>query len=386
MDILQYFKPVDLNQISEGLEYKETQIGHKIHINNESLKGIQLAILSVAEDRGSHNNEGTASAGLAFRKYFYRLHQGPYNIKIADLGSIEPGNEISDTYFAVQESVSALLKDGILPIVIGGSSDLNYANYMAYTKLEQTINLVSIDAKFSLGNTDSIINSSNYFSKILFHQPNVLFNYSNLGYQTYFIDQKELELLDELFFDIYRLGLIKGNLEQAEPIIRNADLLGFDLSAISQVHAPANKNASPNGFDGEQACQLARYAGLSDKLSCIGFFEFNPTVNDRGQTAHLLAQMVWYFIDGFYNRKQDFPACNKNEYTKYTVAIDEGNQELTFYKSPKSDRWWMDVPYNQNFRKRYERHLMLPCSYSDYVTATQNEIPERWFQTFKKLK
>jgi hypothetical protein len=46
----------------------------------------------------------------------------------------------------------------------------------------------------------------------------------------------------------------------------------------------------------------------------------------------------------------------------------------------------MEVPYSANMNKKYERHMMLPCNYDDYLTATQNEIPERWFQTFKKLK
>ncbi|MFN8133913.1 MAG: hypothetical protein U0Z17_01300 [Bacteroidales bacterium] len=34
---------------------------------------------------------------------------------------------------------------------------------------------------------------------------------------------------------------------------------------------PGNANAIPNGFYGEEACQLMRYAGMSDKISSIGF-------------------------------------------------------------------------------------------------------------------
>ncbi|KAA3649976.1 MAG: arginase [Bacteroidetes bacterium] len=386
MEIADFFQPVDLERIALGKVYQERQLGSKIVFSPESLDHIDLAIFSVHDDRGSATNKGSANGANLVREYLYDLMQGNYSVKIADLGSIQPGESITDTYFAVQESVNYLIKNKVIPIIIGGSKDLTYANYAAYSKQEQTVNIVSVDSKFSLGNTDDVINAHNYLSKILFHQPNILFNYSNIGYQTYFIDQTELSLIEELFFDIYRLGLIKSNIQIAEPIIRNADMISFSMDAISQVHAPANKNASPNGFNGEQACQMARYAGMSDKLSSIGFYEFNPLVNDNDQTAHLLAQMLWYFVDGFYNRKQDFPACNKNEYIKYTVAIDDGEQELTFYKSPKSDRWWMDVPYHHNYRKKYERHLMLPCSYADYLIATENEIPERWFQTFKKLK
>jgi len=382
MDLLHYFAPVEPN-----VEYAPNQMGSKLKlmVSEEDLEEVDLVLFDVQEDRYS-NNTGCAKAGNEVRKYLYQLYQGDYKLKVADIGSLKAGNRVEDTYFALEECLVYFMKKQILPVIIGGSQDLTFANYKAYVHLEQMVNLVSIDEKFALGNSDSNINSRNYLSKLLFQQPNVLFNYSNLGYQSYFVDKQELNVLDELFFDIHRLGLLKADLKLAEPIIRNADFISFNMSSVSQAFAAANANASPNGFTGEEACQLARYAGMSDKLSSIGFYEFNPSIKDGGMTAHLMAQIIWYFIDGFYNRKKDFPACNKSDYVKYTVAIDEGNQEIVFYKSPKSDRWWMEVPYAAGLTKKYERHLMLPCNYEDYLTATKNEIPERWFQTFKKLK
>ena len=382
MDLLHYFVPVEPN-----VEYAPNQMGSKLKlmVSEEDLEEVDVVLFDVQEDRYS-NNTGCSKGGSEIRKYLYQLYQGDYKLKVADIGSLKAGNRVEDTYFALEECLVYFMKKQILPVIIGGSQDLTFANYKAYVHLEQMVNLVSIDEKFALGNSDSNINSSNYMSKLLFQQPNVLFNYSNLGYQSYFVDKQELSVLDELFFDIHRLGLLKADLKLAEPIIRNADFISFNMGAVSQAFAAANANASPNGFTGEEACQLARYAGMSDKLSSIGFYEFNPSIKDGGMTAHLMAQMIWYFIDGFYNRKKDFPVCNKSDYVKYTVAIDEGNQEIVFYKSPKSDRWWMEVPYASGLTKKYERHLMLPCNYEDYLTATKNEIPERWFQTFKKLK
>lgn len=347
----------------------------------------EIVLLGVCEERGSENNEGCSLAPDEVRKYFYSLFAGPYPIKITDIGNLPAGNEISDTYFALKETLKELLKKNILPIIIGGSKDLAYCNYLAYEELEQTVNLVSIEPSFSIGENENALNSGNFLSKIILHQPNFLFNYSNIGYQSYYTNPKEVTLLDELFFDSYRLGFLKKDIKETEPIIRNADLLCFDMGSIKQTDAPANLNPSPNGILGDEACQLSRYAGMSDKLSSIGFYELNPTVTDNGQSASLLSQMIWYFIDGYYNRKKDFPVCNKSEYKKYTVTSEEGEETISFYKSGKSDRWWMDVPYNNNgMFNKYTRHLMVPCSYKDYETALNNEIPERWFQTFKKLK
>lgn len=384
MQFPEYLKPVDLALINSGRDYKESQWGSIVNIGIEDLSSVDIALFDVLEDRGSISNQGCLGGGNEVRKAFYSLYKGDYSTNVIDLGTIEAGSSLTDTYFAVQDLMSMLLKENVLPILIGGSVDLVYANYLAYIKQEQIVNLVSIDSGFALGESDEAIHADNYLSKMLLHQPNALFNFSNIGYQTYFVDQKELALLDELFFDIYRLGSIRENIKLAEPIIRNADFVSFNLSSIAHAFAPANKLTSPNGFSAEQACQLCRYAGMNDKLTAIGFYEFNPSLKDHGSTAKLLAQMVWYFIDGFYNRKGDFPIANKNEYTKYNIS--HTNQNLVFYKSSKTDRWWMEIPYPSSSFKKYEKHLMLPCNYEEYLTASANEIPERWFQTFKKLK
>ncbi len=382
MDLSAYFTPSEVHFD----DYRSHQLGHSIKVRDFELTEIDIALLSVEEERGDLQNVGCSTSHEEIKKYFYQLSKAHFNPRIADLGTIKQGASLSDTYFAVQDSVSYLIKNDVLPIIIGGSQDIAFANYLAYTKLEQVVNVVSIDSRFAFGNSDEIINANNYLSKILFHQPNVLFNYSHLGYQSYLVDHKEFELIDELFFDTHRLGLIKSDIASSEPIIRNADMIAFSASSIAQSDAPANVRTSPNGFSGEQACQLARYAGISDKLSSVGFYDVNTSIDDKGQTAHLFAQMIWYFIEGFYSRKGDFPKCNKQEYLKYTVTLNEGDQELTFYKSPKTDRWWMDVPYYHQMKTKYQRHLMLPCTYEDYKSACENEMPERWFKTFQKLK
>jgi hypothetical protein len=251
--------------------------------------------------------------------------------------------------------------------------------------MEQTINIVSVDSSFDIGDGDKELNSQSYLSKIILHKPNLLFNYSNVGYQTYFVEQNAVGLMDKLYFDAHRLGQVRKNMENVEPIVRNADVLSFDISAIRQSDAPGNGNASPNGFYGEEACQICRYAGMSDKLSSIGIYEINPAFDNNKQTAHLASQMIWYFIDGFYNRKQDYPIVDKSEYTKYRVSITNHEHEIIFYKSNKSDRWWMDVPYPVNHQIKFERHHMVPCSYSDYETACSDEMPDKWWQTFQKL-
>jgi formiminoglutamase len=388
MEIADFFEPV--SSALNGLAYSETAYGKifKIYLGDEKfpdLDGADIAIFGVGEDRRSVNNQGCALAPDQIREQLYRLCQGSYKAKIADLGNIKRGHSPEDTYFALKSVVAELLSRNIIPVILGGSQDLTYPHYLGYADSNKTINIVSVDSRFDLGKAEDEISSHSFLNKIILHQPSFLFNYSNIGYQTYFAEQSSIDLMTKLYFDVYRLGQMRANIEEIEPIVRNADMLSFDISAIRKSDAPANGNSSPNGFYGEEACQIAKYAGMSDKLSSFGIYEINPALEVSNQTSQLAAQMIWYFIDGFYGRKKDFPEKDSPEYTKYRVPIKDQSHEIVFYKSQKSDRWWMDVPYPPNKRIKSERHHLVPCTYSDYQLACKEEMPDRWWQTFQKL-
>jgi len=388
MDISDFFEPLEIDFAldSSGQPRMGDLITAYVQSGNfPEYHDADIVIIGVKEDRNAFHNEGCALAPDYVRKHLYNLFPGSFEPKIADLGNIKAGFQVSDTYFAVSSVVAEMLEKNIIPVIIGGSQDLTYANYQAYQNLGQIINIVSVDSMFDLGNSENELSSRSFLSNIILHQPNYLFNYANLGFQTYFVDQEALRLMKNLMFDTYRLGLLRDNLEEAEPVVRNADLLTVDVSSIRFSDAPGNGNATPNGFYGEEICQVIRYAGLSDKLTSIGFYETNPQFDRNGQTAHLVAQMIWYFIEGFYNRPKDFPFRNEDDYIRYRVTITDHKVELTFYKSKKTDRWWMEIPLQSEQRIKYQRHYLVPCSYQDYQTACTNDIPDRWWMVYQKL-
>ncbi len=389
-DIAHFFTPVNFDEISEGATFSETQFGndfviYKTGTDFPELEERDIAIIGVCEDRNAVNNDGCRLAPDAVRAYLYKLYSGGFQTKIVDLGNITAGHSTEDTYFAVKTCVDALIRKNVIPFIIGGSQDLTYAQFLGYKDLEQTINVVAVDSAFDLKNGSENITNQSYLEKIILFQPNFLFNYSNIGYQTYLVNQESLNLMTKLYFDVYRLGQVRDNIEEAEPIIRQADMISFDITAIKHADAPANPNASPNGFYSEEACQIMRYAGMNDKLSSAGIYELNPAFDTYGKTSHLAAQMVWCFIDGFYNRKRDFPSRTNPEYIRFTVVMEDEKQEINFYKSKKSDRWWMEIPYPPNKDLKFERHTLIPCSYKDYENAVKHDVPDRWWQTYQKL-
>ena len=389
MDISVFFKPSNQAAISEGYVYQTNQLGKTIkkfedNENFPSLDECLIAIIGVKEGRGSTYNESCDNGPDVIRKHLYKLWGLGNLFQIVDLGNIEPGHTIEDTYYALSSTIEYLVKLNILPVIIGGGQDLTFANYTGYQNLEQLVNLVSIDNNFNLGFIDDDLDAQTYLSKIILYQPNYLFNYSNIGYQTYFVDPAAVELMQKLFFDSYRLGLVRANMEQTEPIVRNADIVSFDISSVRKGDAPGNFYAGPNGFSGEEFCQIARYAGLSDKVSSVGFYEYNPEFDDRESTAHLISQAIWCFLEGVSQRKNDTPSSLDTNFLKYRVFLSDSKHEIVFYKSNKSDRWWMEVPYPNN-KSKYERHHLVPCSYADYQTACNEGMPDRWWQTYQKL-
>ncbi|MGB0403120.1 MAG: formimidoylglutamase [Salibacteraceae bacterium] len=387
MDLSIYFSPIDIDNST----FTEGDIGQNVTFFNtlDSFPNVSLgdlAIIGVKEERNAFDNVGCSKGPDIIREKFYSLKSNWGQIKLTDLGNIEPGETVQDTYYALNVVIAECVKMGVVPIVLGGSQDLTYANYQAYEKLEQVVNIVTIDRSLDLGDVEEDITSNGFLNKIILHQPNYLFNYSNVGYQTYFVSEEERKLMERLHFDICRLGEAKSDIKEIEPVVRNADILSFDISAIRNSDAPGCAHSTPNGFNGEDACAITRYAGLSDKLSSLGIYEYNPNYDSHDQTAYLIAEMIWYFIEGFYNRKGDVLHKKNQDLLKYIVATNTEIEELVFYKNLISERWWMDIPHPQNELSKYRRHQLVPCSYSDYQKACNNEVPEKWWKNYRKLK
>jgi formiminoglutamase len=392
MSLSDFFTPIDLKELMPKNGFYTSHLGDKIthfSVDFPDMDGqSDIAIIGVQDDRNAVANPGCALGPDHVREKLYQLFEGPYKTKIVDLGNIRQGASVTDTYFAVKTVVNELVRRNILPVIIGGGQDITYAQYMAYETLEQKVDLVIIDPRFDLEEDSAPegleTTSASYLNKIFLHEPNFLFNYSNLGYQTYFASQESLRVMDKLYFDVHRLGEISGQVAVSEPVIRNANMISFDIGAVRSSDAMGNANATPNGLYGEEACQIARYAGFNDKLSSIGFYEFNPAYDSNGQTATLVAQMIWYFIDGFYNRKKDFPLNPKSQYLIYKTSLKHDDHEVVFVKSKKSDRWWMQVPYPAGGSMN-ERFHLVPCRYDDYKTAVAGEMPDLWWRTYQKL-
>ena len=375
-----FLAPLDNDIVAFVNELTSQHMGSKIVLHTEKdfpdLSQVKIALIGVLENRGANSDDDVNLTHI--RESFYSLFPGNWHISIADLGDILPGNSVEDTYFALQKVTSDLLKRNIIPLVIGGSQDLTYPLYRAYDGLEQMVNLVSIDSKFDFGKDSEAISTGSYLTKIIIDEPNNLFNYSNIGYQTYYNSQEEIDLIEKLFFDAYRLGDVSNNIAISEPVFRDADIVCVDLTAVKSADSGNFITFTPNGFNGKEICSLARYAGISDKVSSFGIFNHNSTVHESA----MMAQIVWYFIEGYHYRSKEYPFGSRTNYLKYIVPLED--EELIFYKSDKTERWWIEIPFVSNGNNKLKRNTLLPCSYDEYLCACNQELPERWWKAQRK--
>jgi arginase family enzyme len=377
----EFLRPLDTEILDYIKELSSQHLGSKIVLHTKEefpiLNEIKLAIIGVLENRGDKNAINDVDLN-AIRREFYSLFPGNWDASIADLGDLIGGNTKEDTYFALQKVTANLLKHKIIPIIIGGSQDLTYPLYRSYDQLEQMVNLVTIDSKFDFGKESETILAASYLTNIILDEPNNLFNYSNIGFQTYYNSQEEIDLIEKLFFDAYRLGDVSNNIAISEPVFRDADIVSLDLTAVKSSASGNMVTFTPNGFNGKEICSLSRYAGISDKVSLFGIFNHNNT----RQEAVLIAQIVWYFIEGYHYRSNEYPYSSKESYLKYIIPLED--EELIFYKSNKTDRWWIEIPFISDTNNKLKRNTLLPCSYEEYLGACNQELPERWWKVQRK--
>ena len=380
-----FLSPVQ-DRIVDQIEQLHGQaIGKKLMIhssnNKPDLEGVKIAILGVLESRNSVDYIGEEFQLSEIRKALYKLFPGNWLHGMADLGDIQKGSSVEDTYFALIQVVSSLVNANIIPVIIGGSQDLTYANYRAYDKISSMVNIVNIDKSFDLGDSSKPINNGSYLGKIILEQPYNLFNYTAIGFQTYFNSQEEIDLMEKLYFESYRLGDISHSISLVEPVLRDADIVTLDLNSVKSSEVSLKQKHSPNGFNGREICAISRYAGISNKVSSFGVYEYNPSKDDEA-TAMLVAQILWYFIEGVNCRVNDDDFSNQSNFQKFTVLVED--EELVFYKSKKTGRWWIEIPFLEYSNTKSRQHPLLSCMYDDYESATKGVIPERWYKAYKK--
>ncbi|MBT8327294.1 MAG: hypothetical protein KJP21_06190 [Bacteroidia bacterium] len=361
-------------------DYKPYEIGsslEKFVSKLPSLEGKKAAIIGIPEGRYNPNNEPTANAPEKIRNELYRLSSNSFiENRIVDLGNIKLGKTKEDTFSALKHVCKYLHDQDIVTILIGGNVALSEAVYQSFSSDEQNMDLTFISSKLP-------ILEGELLDRIIKNEENHLINLNAIAFQSHCIPPKALDVIQNLSFGHVRLGALKKNIDEAELLIRNSNMIVFDVNAVKYSEAPGNQTSNPIGIDGDMACQLAWYSGVSDASKNFGLFDTNPSLDLRNVTSKLMSLILWYFIDGLANRKHDHPKLHE-EFTNYRCHFDNNHSDIIFHKSKRTSRWWMEIPHPRSLNNS-DMNVIIPCSYEDYQEATSGNIPDRFLNALQQL-
>ena len=379
---LDYLEPVSMEVLETIKGLPDHVLGKNLEIfTNDSglpdMLNVKICLIFINETRNSYYQISKFNSN-EFRKQFYKLYPGNWNFKIADFGDLPSGKNVEDTYFALSEICNELKQSNTIPVIIGGSQDLTIPLYESFLKFEKLINIVSVDNRFDFTQGENLISSRSYMNDIITKSPNRLNNFTNLGYQTYLIAQEELDLMDKLFFDSFRLGEVLNDLKITEPVFREADIVSFDMKVLNSITDGTLLKGMPNGLDSRAICTMSRYAGISDRLSVVGFFD----LPDNSFFLKLLSEVLWYFIEGFQCRFDEYPVATSHGFKKYNVSMSD--REILFYKSIKSGRWWMEMDNKNYMDNKTKSSTLLSCTHQDYLDACNDILSDRWWKATKR--
>ena len=371
--IQDFVEPINLSFLSKDEGYRDTQLGRHIKSYENQLPDItdaDIVLIGAGECRGAGFALSGFEAANAVRAALYNLYYWHAQVTIADIGNVKIGQSIQDSYAALRTVIAELILQNKKVIIMGGSHDLTLPQYHAYTSIPTLVNAVVADAKIDL-DLEARLPSDHFLEELFTGLPNHLNHYAHIGFQSYFMHPHMLETIDKLRFDCFRLGVVRESIEEMEPVIRDSHLMSFDISAIQHAQAPANI-ITTNGFNGEEACVLMQYAGMSWKTSSIGLFGYQAELDHHGLTAIQMAQMIWYIIDGVHRGKKEAPLTDLDRFKEFQIAFSDIDTQ--FLQSKSTGRWWMKS-HNDEW---------MPCSYKDYLVASNNEIPERWLRALER--
>ncbi len=372
-ELLNYTSPLRHSDIEQH-DYLPTQLGSQVKYitaENTDIDNIDLIIIGCGEMRGQAPGSSYSNGPDIIRDELFKLHYWHNEIKIGDIGNIIEGASVNDTRAALKTLLTELYLMNKKVLLLGGSHDLTLQQYEVFKSQEKVIDFTVIDMLADLNDTPGM-RYDNYLLEALTASPNFVRNFNLIGFQSYYVNPHVIETFDKLRFDCVRLGKARENIEQLEPLLRSSDAASLDINCVKYSDASANKNGSPNGFSGDEICKITRFAGMSEKLASFGIYGYIPENDEHNMTAKLISQMIWYYIDGLYIQKEESPISDKSQFLEYHITFTDN--DTVFYKSKKTNRWWMKL----------QDETVIPCSYQDYITACNNEIPERWLREMER--
>lgn len=381
MELSHYFEPVDFGKFRVDQKFGRHTLGY--YLERDTLRvptagagEVKVALVGVPHV-GEGQPRGWAQAPAALRRHLYGLSHFGESTGVVDLGDLRAGKGPRDLLFALRDVTDTLTGEGITVVFLGGGQDQSIGICRTFRERPDFV-LSVIDARVDVKAGREVTGPGNFLTRVLKENPS-LFHLQVMGTQAPLVPPAVNRFLDDLTFDLLSLGSLRDDFSAAEPLLRHTTFLSFDLGAVKGSETGSPAGSPPNGLHSEEACRLARYAGLSPALEVFGLFGLNPANDPTGLAQALGAQIIWYFLEAMTQRRREDPRKDKSTFTRYYVEMELHGEPVVFYHHPPTNRWWIEVFNGEN------DSWTIPCNPGDYASAVKQELPAIWWKFARKL-
>lgn len=253
----------------------------------------KLAILGIRYDENSSFTKGAADAPPQIRA---ALRSDAWNLSsengtdlsgdsiFFDAGDIEPvaGSEMSAL---IENSVSTLIADGLMPISLGGDHSITHPIVRAFARKYTGLNILHFDAHPDIydsyqGNRNS---HASPFARIM--EEKLAKRLVQVGIRTFTADQREQ--VKKFGVESIEMRNLIGNLqlEFDGPVY-----ISFDIDALDPAFAPGVSHREPGGLSTRQAIDLIQR--LKGTVIGADIVEFNPRMDPLHVTGTVCAKLL----------------------------------------------------------------------------------------------
>lgn len=293
----------------------DLRVGHLLG-TIDALDTAAAVIVGFPSDAGVTLNGGRAGAAggpAALRYWLYRLTPDAVETsrftellkRTVDLGDVSPTDDLELDQEALGELVAPILKDGAVPIILGGGHETAFGHFLGHVYGGQSVSVLNWDAHPDVRPLkDGHPHSGSPFRQMMLHVSGSCITYTVAGLLPHQVSRTHVDWI----FD--RGGLVKWRSDLSESVVselyrslEHPAMVSFDLDAVDQAFAPGVSAPATGGLSVDTWLHAAYEAGRSPAVSSMDVVELNPRLDVDGRTARLAALTVWTFLRGLSARQ-----------------------------------------------------------------------------------
>jgi formiminoglutamase len=293
----------------------DLRVGHLLG-TIDAIDTAAAVIVGFPSDAGVTLNGGRAGAAggpAALRNWLYRFTPDAVDSsrfkellkRTVDVGDVALTGNVELDQEALGEVVAPILKDGAVPIILGGGHETAFGHFLGHVYRGQSVSVLNWDAHPDVRPLkDGSPHSGSPFRQMMLHVSGSCIGYTVAGLLPHQVSRAHVDwILDRGGLVKWRSGLSESVVSELYRFLEYPAMVSFDLDAVDQASAPGVSAPATGGLDVDTWLKAAYEAGRNPAVSSMDVVELNPRLDVDERTARLAALTVWTFLRGLSERE-----------------------------------------------------------------------------------